>query len=158
MSHASEMIRLRYDDKDDDANHCDVKRMMCDVLGPDAQPPDTWTPSFIARSNSDRTKYQSGEKTKDSDERQILPIAVSETCIRSPVYLGEERKKCCDVRTTCLHDEELPCHFRIHDETDVTDAANYPALKDNFQRQTCRDILPTQRSREEKPSFVESCV
>lgn len=156
MSHASAMlrspIRLRYDDEDDDASHvCDVDRMSCDVLSPDIQPQDTKRSSFVAHSRNGGTTYRSSEKTRDS----VSPITANETCIWSPVY-PRGKKKCCAriVRTTRVLNKKLPCRFRIRDETH----AHYPAL--NFQRQTCRVVLPEERIRreDEESSFVESCV
>lgn len=154
-------IRLRYDDEDDDVSHYDVERMPCDVLTPDMQPQDTRSP-FVAHSSNGRTKFKSGDKTRDG----ISPIAANETCIWSLAYSDGKRKKCCGtriIRTTCDLDKKQPCRFRVtrkYDEIDVPDAAYYPTLKDNFQRQTCREIFPEERvhNRDKKSSFVESCV
>lgn len=160
MSHTSAMlrspIRLRYDDEDDDASHCNTERMPCDVFSPYTQPQDARRSSFIAHSNNGKTKHRSNEKTRDG----ISPIVANETCIWLPAYSGK-RKKCYSariIRTTCILDKKLPCRFRVHNETD-TDAVYYPELK-SFQKQMYRDILPEERvcSRDEKSSFVESCV
>lgn len=60
-------------------------------------------------------------------------------------------------RKTCILDKKLPCHFRIYNETDTV---QYPALKNYFQRQTSRNILPEEgaRNRNEESSFMESWV
>ncbi|EGI69289.1 Neuropeptide capa receptor [Acromyrmex echinatior] len=80
VSHTSAMlrspIRLRYDDEDDDVSHCDMERIPCDVLTPDMQPQDTKSP-FVAHSSNGRTKFRSGEETRDG----ISPIVANETCI-----------------------------------------------------------------------------
>jgi len=52
-----------------------MERIPCDVLIPDMQPEDIR--SFVAHSSNGRTKFRSGEKTRDG----ISPIAANETCI-----------------------------------------------------------------------------
>lgn len=151
-------IRLRYDDEDDDTSHCDVERMPCDHLSPDTRPQDTRSP-FVAHSRNGRTKYRSSEKMRDD----VSPIAANETCIWSPAYFSGRKKRCCGariMRTTCVLDKKLTYRFRIHDETVATNAARYSTLRDNFQRQTRRNILPEERARNrnEESSFVESYV
>lgn len=146
-------IRLRYDDEDDDVSHCNAERILCDVFSPDTQQ-DIRRSSF-AHSSNGKTKYRSNEKIRDG----ISPIVANETCIWSPAYSGEKRKKCARIiRTTCILDKKVPCRFRVHNETD-TDAVHYPELRSNFQKQICRNILPEEHVyRRNESNFVESCV